>query len=486
MLLPQPADIAALATKQLSVFDQTTGAVGAFILSDIQLKLLESFCSPEETKCIVLKARQIRATTTALLFATVYAILNPGAKIAIVLDKATNASAHLVTISHWLNQLGIGIIEQNQRHLKLITGSQIYALSAATKAGAESRTGRGNSFSLIICSELSYWQNAEATFASLVSTLTSNGRLIVESTATSAANKFYQLWHQDNEWNKVFISTQDHSIYKDDPSAISDARFAELQKDLNITDRATASFYHSKLLNDFSGDLKRMLNEFPIEPQHAFTSADGRLISIDPKVLAPISTDSTGFEIFANYNPLFQYAMGIDTAAGNGGDASAFVIACLNTRSLVATYRSNQTPIVDYVNIINKAYKAFNCQIIRHETNGVGEALSGLFAQAKIRPTILKGIHSTLTTKTLGLQQLKAAIAEGIIFAGQDYADECKSATVKLGPNGSLKYTGKDDLLMATSFIIEDIAKGIPEPIRPPDPRQVFIPVYKRKERVRY
>ena len=66
------------------VTDQRTGKLVDFTLLDEQQKILEHVCEHQNT--IFLKGRQIGCSTVICFLDAIFAILHPGAKIAVVAD----------------------------------------------------------------------------------------------------------------------------------------------------------------------------------------------------------------------------------------------------------------------------------------------------------------------------------------------------------------------------------------------------------------
>lgn len=272
--------------RMLMITNQQNSKFDNWDINEEQIEILEAVLAYQY--CCILKGRQIGSSTVCLLYALVTAVTSPGMPCVIVADTAEKATAMLARITGWCGQLGVTLTSANTTSITLENGASIDALSAVSRAeGGESRVGRSKSFYLIIASELAFWMNDDAVFRGLTATALPGARVIIESTASAADNLFRQIWNDDdNEWHKVFLSTERHNVYRRKEEDISDDIWLKLQdKKYGFTSRASASWWWFTCKNKFGGDEIGCLREFPVIPEHCFANAKGRWINGYTKVV---------------------------------------------------------------------------------------------------------------------------------------------------------------------------------------------------------
>ena len=373
-------------SARLNIINQDTGAVSPWVINDEQREVMGLVV--EHERAIVLKGRQIGSSTVCLLVVLATAIINPGVPACIVADTADKAKGLLARLAGWCAQLGIELIEKNKGSITLSNGSVIDALSAVSRAdGGESRVGRSKSYGLIMASELAFWLADAAVFRGLTSTALPGARIIVESTASAADNLFRSLWSTDDsdEWHRVFLSLERHEAYRRDPADISDEVWEQLQQPkYGFTRRDTAAWWWLRMRTDFGGDEQGALREFPVLPAHCFTFARGRWIMRYTEAVVDAQGEwqgagnetkrYSGTTIYADAHPDERVVIGVDVAAGHGGDSSAIAVLGLLTGTLHLTWMDHNTPLPELIEKVKGIAADFGARIdsVVVEVNGVG------------------------------------------------------------------------------------------------------------------
>jgi len=449
---------------------EQAGAISRWRITAAQLDVLLAILDHERT--IVLKGRQMGVSTVSLLALLVFAIANPGVPCCIVADTREKAQGLLARLAGWCGQLGVEIGASNKGSLELAnTGPDgvctvIDALSAVSRAEAgESRVGRSKSYGFIHASELAFWLSDAAVFRGLTSTALPGAHIVVESTASAADNLFRTLWNGDDaegEWHRVFLPIERHPVYQRDPASIDDATWALLSgPQYGFTSRATAAWWWHRMRVDFAGDEAGALREFPQLPAHCFSFAKGRWILkfVEVVVVADGTWDGktkrfSGWHRYRDRMADEPVVIGVDVAAGQGGDSSAIVVLSLLTGTIIATWVSNTTSLPDLVELVKDTAEKYGPETIVVESNGVGVGVYETLHQ-------FSSWHITEQTsgeeKHFRLQRLKLAIEHGVVPIGPELILEAKSSNIQppKGPKGRPNYEGLDDCLNALSFARE-------------------------------
>lgn len=464
----------------LEVLDQETGVLAPLLLTVEQVEVYAAL--REHARVVILKARQQGISTICCLNDVLYALSHPGQAVAIVADTQDKAQGLLAKCRGWLRSMGVRLDVDNATRIVLESGASIDALSAVAHAeGGESRTGRSRSYGLIHCSELAFWYADRATMAALLSTALPGARVVVESTASSAANLFNQLWHGvdeegkpvEDDWYRIFLSVERHEAYRADPASISDARWVELQA-LGFENRAAAAWWDGKYRTDLRGDLHRTLREYPARAYQAFSFAEGRWIHTFERI-EPVRMD--GYWRIYCENPQEPVVAGVDTGEGVGGDYSSIYLIGLWTGQTIATWSCNTLDVAAFAGVILECARRWKPKAIVIEKNGIG---AGTLSLVRNGCSVAVAHKSSDGEKPVRFAAFRQALAQGWLKAGPCLETEIKSSVVDR--DGS--YTGRDDLINAGSFAVIYREKNPDRPPVPePDRRQKYVPRPARSRR---
>ena len=203
-----------------TVVDQETGKAVPFSLLDEQKEILREMC--ESRMCIFLKGRQIGCSTVICFLDAVYAVVNPGTKIAVVADTEQKVHGLLDRVRDFIVCLGLHMEISNRAKIRLTNGSEIHALTAnASKGQEQSKAGRSMSYQMLHLSEIAFWPDQDA-FGALTASAGMSAPIIIESTSSGPGDLFWQLWSHSNNFKKVFFSVESHTAYRDDPKLLTE------------------------------------------------------------------------------------------------------------------------------------------------------------------------------------------------------------------------------------------------------------------------
>lgn len=430
-----------------------------------QQQMAATICGPacnEINRTIVLKGRQIGASSFFCFLDVVMALLNPGIAVGLVVDTETKAKYLLGRCRDFAIQLGLNLTVDNTKLICLANGSQIQAITASGGKGTdESKVARAQSFQLLHLTELPFWPNQSA-YDSILAT-SSGAPVWIETTAKQAGDKFWRLWSQPNEYRKLFFSVEAHGYYSRDPAALTDQDWAEAQK-LGFTSRGSAAWWFAELRSKGGEqDLIQHLHDYPVIPEHCFMVHKGRWCRINPEVSE--HTTQGGIKIYEKPIPSHNYMVGVDTSGGVGKDGNCAVVLDRHTRKLVGFWKDNRATTAEVAAKLAEMDQIWHPDKFLIETNGIGQAT---FQAAKDLGLAAKSITTTEATKYQGLLLARNHVEAGVIYGPEELAEE--AASLYCDDDG--KFKGKKDAMMAIGFALKAIeAHPLEIPIRIPADR---------------
>jgi phage terminase large subunit-like protein len=466
-----PKYVTRYASTVCTVMHQGIGRRAPLVLNREQYVMLQDLA--EQRRTIILKGRQIGASTVCCLYDAMMALINPGIGVAIVADTADKSQRLLGLCRSFLQAGGVRLAVDNVRSIQLPNGSTIDAISAVSRAAdGESRVGRSRSYGVIHCSEMAFWADDAATFASLTSTALPNARIVIESTATGADTLFRRIWADGDGWKHRFFSVEDHLLYADKQRELTVGEWKRAQAQYGFTSPSHASWWLRRLKTEMAGDDIRMLREYPVRPEHAFLAATGRWIR--EYQTADLLSSIGGWETYAeSINPT---VIGVDTATGASKDASAITVQDRVDGRLLATYRRDDVSIPDFVRVLRDACDRHRPAAVVVESNGIGAAV--LQSMRETTHPVYEHISSASNgEKYTRLSSLRYLIESGTIPVAGALRHECEHAHT----DEDGRYKGADDLLNALSFGVTWIDRNPHRALRPaPNPQEQFIPPHAR------
>lgn len=474
-MLPNiPVDNLITIAPQFSIMGQEDFKRIPFTPNEEQVDILKSVCNYDKT--LIVKSRQVGSTTVILFYIAIIALATEGINIGLVVDSWDKASDFIARVRDFLDQKGIPIPTKNTKKLVLFNGTTISAVSAGTStAGEESNVGRSTTYHLLLLSEFPYYASPSKVLNS-ISNSSPKAKIIMESTAKMPEDAFHNLYTEDNDYNKLFFGVESHKAYKKDPNSITDQEWEDLQKEYHFTSRPSAAWWLSKL-RDQGNDLISHLRDYPVIPEHSFSTSLDRWIFTDPEVLKPGEENS--ITIFHEPSKITSAIIGVDTAGARGKDASSIVVIDRQTKKLLASFWSTTIEIDDLVDMTKILHNKYSSEQVIIEDNGIGQ---GTYQKAaKLGMPVYR--HNTqVSNRYDNLLLVKRAIEEGILKGDNRLLTEARSIQLK-----NDKFINKKDMLMAISFCYGWMEKN-PYVYIPPKARSqdVYVASYRKKRKSRW
>ena len=454
----------------LTIQNQDTGKTSALTLYPEQSRLLSVLCEGKDV--VICKSRQIGSSTLCLAYVFLQMISNPNYEVAIVAHKLKTSkklTRQLKAFATQFKELGVTITADRSDYLSLGNGSHVDVLTAGT-----STDGRGSTYHLILCSEAAYYRDSDDLMASLLHATYASAQVILESTASAAETHFKRAW-EGKSFKKFFSPFEAHPNYKADPAKISDDRWEELKKDYEFTDRAAAAYWFINL-EKINNDITRMLREMPIKPEHAWLSAEGRFINVNPAVREyAVHHMNSNIHIFNQPAEGHKYVFGVDTATGKDRDDSVVVVYDLHACNIAAQFCNNTTEIdglVKVICILNDMYKP---KQIYTENNGIGEATVQKLYNLRL-PVVAYVAKGGLSagSRFNNFLLVKQAIEQHDLCSDEHLLENCRSCMISTTKHGKADFSGQKDVIAALSFIFNFQASF--ESIRNEEPPRVVKP----------
>jgi hypothetical protein len=340
-----------------------------FKLYDCQKRKLKII--HDNRRVILMEGRQQGKTTTSAAYILWYTIFQDAKNVAILANKATAAREVLNRyqtmyegLPIWMQQ---GVKSWNKGDVELENGSKVFT-SATSASGI-----RGKSVNLLYVDEAAIIPNtvAEQFFTSVYPTISAGETTkILLSSTPLGYNHFWKFWNDAENGKNGFVNC--FIPYWEIPGR--DEAWAAEQKailgDLKYNQEVLCKFLGSALTLVNADTIGRMSPSYPIYQK------DGLDVFEEP-----IYEEETGeLDTFGKpkIKPPHSYVIIVDSAAGVGGDFSAFSVVDITTvpYKQVAKYRKNDISPLLYPNVIFKVAKEYNMAYILVEINNSEQVAS--------------------------------------------------------------------------------------------------------------
>lgn len=338
-----------------------------FELYDFQEKMVKSYHTNRFN--ITMCSRQVGKSTTVIGYFLHYILFNVNVSACIAANK-NKISIDLLSrlkmgyeyLPRFLQQ---GVVRWAATEIELENGSKVFA--AATSSSAV----RGGSYNLILLDEFAFVDENKANefYASTFPTISSGKttKVIMVSTP-NGMNLFYKFWSEALKKKNDFV-----------PISVN-------WREVPGRDEA----WKQQTIRNCGGPEK-----FAQEFENSFLSSSYTLISgkfletmVDEE---PIEEDETGFKVFVEPQENHDYVLTVDTATGQGLDASAFSIIDVSSMPyrVVATYGNNRIKTMEYPRQIMKAADRYFTPWILIEINDIGRDIANILFQEYSYPRLM-------------------------------------------------------------------------------------------------
>jgi hypothetical protein len=299
---------------------------------------------------IINKSRQLGISTLVSAYSLWMMLFNKDKNVLVIATTQATAK-NMVTKVRFAYQnlpawLKIGASEDNRLSLRLMNGSQIKAVSAATDAA------RSEAVSLLIIDEAAFIDNIETIFTAAQQTLATGGGCIALSTPNGMGNWFHQTYTKAQKKENSFLPI---SL----PWTVHPERTQEWrdQQDLDLGVRNAAQ-----------------------ECDCNFASSGNTFI--DPTILQWYESNmiaepverrflDRSYWIWEYPDPMKYYMVVADVARGDGLDSSAFHVIDIESVKQVAEFKA-QIGTREYANILVAAATEYNNALLVVEHASIG------------------------------------------------------------------------------------------------------------------
>jgi hypothetical protein len=325
-----------------------------FDMYPFQRNMIKTF---EENRFVICKLpRQSGKSTTIISFLLHYILYNQNVQVGVLANKGATARELLERLKlayenlpHWLQQ---GIVIWNKGNIELENGSKLLAVSTSSSAI------RGSSFNIIFLDEFAHvpHQLAESFFSSVYPTISSGETTKVFIVSTPLGlNMFYKLWTDAVERRSNYVPVEVH--WSEVPG-----RDAAWKKE---TIQNTSEVQFSQEFEcEFIGSTHTLI-----------AGSKLRLLGF----VAPIYSKRK-LDVYEHPVDKHAYIIIVDTARGQGLDASAFTVIDVTDvpYKVVAKYKDNTISPLLYPNVIYETAKHYLNAHVLIEVNDIGSQVADI------------------------------------------------------------------------------------------------------------
>jgi hypothetical protein len=416
-----------------------------FNLWDFQENMVRKMVS--DRFVAILTSRQVGKTTVTAAVILWHILFKENYAVAILANKMEQSQEIMgrlqmayENLPKWIQQ---GVLIWNKRSMVLENGSSVFA--SATSSSAI----RGRSLNMVYMDEFSHIDRnlQQKFFTSTYPVITAGTETkIIITTTPNGFDLFSKIWFDAKKGKNSYTAIEVH--WSEVPGR--DEKWKE------ETIRNTS------------------IQQFRQEHENTFLGSSETLIS--PEVLGRLTYDdpiryNNNIKIFQDPVPDHIYVITVDTARGEGGDYSAFVVHDVTEfpYRVAATYKDNSVTPVVYPNYIHHAQQIYNSAHILVEVNDIGGQIADILhlelecdnimmvAQngrkgqvmgsiGGIKPRF--GVKTTTAVKRIGCFALKGLIEKDeLLISDFDILKELTNF-VSDGKNYSADVGWHDDLVM--------------------------------------
>ena len=328
-----------------------------FILWPFQKDLLGEFT--DNRLLILLKARQMGVTWTALGFGLWDAIFHEGANVLLISEKQDLAVKLLDKVKFLYHSLPWWL--QPTISKDNTTTLAFGALSSKIEAyPSVAISGRSETSSLVICDEWALHPFAEENYLSYKPTIDAGGKMIGISTANGLGGFYYDMWQAAQEGSNGFFPVfLPWFLHPDRDSEW----YEKTKKEYSATSMLRAKFYQ----------------EYCATPEEAFVALENCIFDLElvkrmfARTMEPIEVKD-GLRIWKHPSPEKTYVMGCDVSEGIGLNYSGVCVLDRQTREHIADWHGQISPDL-FANVLAKIGHQHNDALLGVENNNHGHTV---------------------------------------------------------------------------------------------------------------
>ena len=446
--------------KFLKVFDKEDNKLVPFQLRPQQEELLDALLT--HNKIVVLKARQLGISTLlrAYFLWKSYMSLEPTRHAIISYTRDSADHLHNMDKGFYLSlpkQLQRKLSKSSSRTLQFgDTSAELRAFTAGGKAGAT----RSFTFSDTHISEFAFFDDQDDLLANVMASV-GEGQIVIETTPNSPGDKYHDLIENapENGWHLCWFPWYEHPQYTKKSQfhqpQIPDPTEEELEikAEFGLT---LGQLYWRRTMIKTMG-IEKFRREFPATVDEAFFAASNEFFPLD--ILDDMEVLDLGGakeRWYCDPQPGDKFAMGVDVAAGRGGDYSVITVVSCTTMLPIYHFRSNQILPHQLADKIYDLYWDFDEPYTIIEQNGPGETVLYRMKEWKVKNLYKdskgRDWRTRKENKIAIFDYLRDLVCEGVICSvDKTLWTEMRSIQITKGAPAS---AGHDDMVVATALAL--------------------------------
>lgn len=366
-------------------------------------RMQRAYLARKTRRNVLVKARQLGASTVELADNTVRTIMTPGTTMAIIGQDVPLGQKLLQQCKTWLEELRpVGLLpEVGKWNEDQVTFPRIK--SEIFLSTAQGRTpGRGRTIDIAHCTEVAHWSDAAGVMAAVSASVPPDGIITVESSPNGAAGWFFEEYEAakageslDGEAESIYEPFFFEWWYADEyrrpvknPKAFiktltSDEKRLLVEHELDLEQIQWRR--QEMRQSERTGGL--FLQEYPEDDISCFLSAGASVFpavvinQLRENVRKPIEFEpDSGLRVWKDAVHGKSYVIGADVAEGAsrpGSDADYSTAVVIDDRmEHVASLRTNKMPPEVFVDHLAELGRRYNDAYLAVERNGPGHAVN--------------------------------------------------------------------------------------------------------------
>src|ERR1035437_3053823 len=388
-----------------------TPGLAPFILNEAQKDLFNAL--KENSRVIILKARQIGFSTAITGYLYHKTITNPGTNTALIGYNSDRTAELMDKVNTFYRTTPESIRPQIQYNSKYeisfpAIDSKILVLPSSENVG------RGYTLHNVLLTELAFWDKAEEKMLAIENAVPADGKIIIESTPNGMGNQYHRMWMGDNGYAK-----QKYGWWW----GYTEEEIEVIRKRINNPMRF-AQEYGLEFLSSGRPVFDSML----IKKLRKNIYQVGQKVKDEEGVETEVKMEEDGLIMYYPPRAGRTYVAGADVAEGvTGGDYSVVTVFDRASGEEVAFWRGYMPPD-RFGALLNKIGRIYNEALMVVEINNHGlttvTALKNLlYPQLYFQPAKFDkmgtsysdrlGWRTTKVTRPLMIDDLREALADG-------------------------------------------------------------------------